>query len=76
MEERRKKGLCFNCDEKFQLGHHYKPAKILLLKGLYPFQGPISNVQLIELNDTDIPLSLEFDMLHSEFLSLNLKWLK
>ena len=66
MEERRKKGLCFNCDEKFQLGHHYKSAKILLLKGLYPFQGPISNVQLIELNDTDIPLSLEFDMLHSE----------
>ena len=65
-EERRKKGLCFNCDEKFQLGHHYKSAKILLLKGLYPFQGPISNVQLIELNDTDIPLSLEFDMLHSE----------
>ena len=37
MEERRKKGLCFNCDEKFQLGHHCKSAKLFLLEGLCPF---------------------------------------
>ena len=37
-----------------------------MLEGLYPFQGPSSNVQLIELNDNDMPLSLESDMLHSE----------
>ena len=37
MEERMKKGLCFNCDEKFQLGHHCKSAKLFLLEGLCPF---------------------------------------
>ena len=37
MEERRKKGLCFNCDEKFQLEHHCKSAKLFLLEGLCPF---------------------------------------
>ena len=78
MEERRKKGLCFNCDEKFQpffvsQMDERLSAKLFLLEGLYPFQGPSSNVQLIELNDTDMPLSLEFDMLHSESV---LKWLK
>ena len=44
MEERGKKGLCFNCDEKFQPGHHCKSAKLFLLEGLYPFQGPSSHV--------------------------------
>ena len=66
MGEKRKKGLCFNCDEKFQPGHHCKSTKIFLLEGLYPFQGPSSNVQLIKLNDIDMPLSLESDMLHFE----------
>ena len=54
MEERRKKGLCFNCDEKFQPGHHCKSAKLFLLEGLYPFQAPSSNVQLMELNDNEM----------------------
>jgi len=62
MEERRKKGLCFNCDEKFQPGHHCKSAKLFLLKGLYPFQGSRSNVQLVELDESDMPLSHESDM--------------
>ena len=66
MGEKRKKGLCFNCDEKFQPGHHCKSTKIFLLEGLYPFQGPSSNVQLIKLNDIDMPLSLESDLLHFE----------
>ena len=66
IEERRKKGLCFNCDEKFQPGHHCKSAKLFLLEGLYPFQGPSSNVQLIELNDIDMPLSPESNMLYSK----------
>ena len=67
MEERRKKGLCFNCDEKFQLGHHYKSAKLFLLEGLYPFQGTSSNVELVELDASNVPLSHDFDMhlLHS-----------
>ena len=57
MEERRKKGLCFNCDEKFQLGHHCKSAKLFLLEGLYPFQAPSSNMQLMELNDNEMSVS-------------------
>ena len=32
MEERRKQGLCYNCDEKWQMGHKYKGAKLFLLE--------------------------------------------
>ena len=71
MEERRKKVLCFNCDEKFQPGHHCKSAKLYLLEGLYPFQGPSS--QLIELNDNEMPLCLESDVLHSEYVEIESK---
>jgi len=68
MEERRKKGLCFNCDEKFQLGHHCKSAKLFLLEGLCPFQGPSSNVQLVELNDGDSALAHNSDVPHLAFV--------
>jgi len=66
MEEKRKKVLCFNCDEKFQPGHHCKSAKLFLLEGLYPFQGLSSHVQLIKLNDNEMPLCPKSDVLHSE----------
>ena len=49
MEERRRKGICFNCDEKFQPGHQCKSAKLFLLEGLYPFQDSSFSVQLVEL---------------------------
>ena len=62
MEVRRRNGLCFNCDEKFQPGHHYKYAKLFLLECLYPFQGSSSNVQLVELDESNMLLSHEFDM--------------
>ena len=52
MEERRRKGLCFNCDEKFQPGHQCKLAKLFLLEGLFPFQEPSSNVQLVEFDES------------------------
>ena len=67
MEERRKKGPCFNCDEKFQARHHCKFAKLFLLEGLYPFQWTSSNLELVELDAYDVPLSHDFDMhlLHS-----------
>ena len=55
MEERRRKGLCFNCNEKFQPGHQCKSAKLFLLKGLYLFQESSSNVQLVELDDSKKP---------------------
>ena len=64
MEERRKKGLCYNCDEKFQPGHHCKYAKLFLLEGLCPFQRPSSNVKLVELNKGDCALAYNFDVPH------------
>ena len=32
MEERRKLGLCYNCDEKWQMGHKCTSAKLFLLE--------------------------------------------
>ena len=53
MEERRKKGICFNSDDEFQPGHQCKSAKLFLLEGIYLFQGPNSSVQLVELDESD-----------------------
>ncbi|XP_075654799.1 uncharacterized protein LOC142624966 [Castanea sativa] len=61
MEERRRKGLCFNCDEKFQPGHQCKSAKLFLLESLYPFQESSSNVLLVELDDFEATL-LQLDV--------------
>ena len=33
MEEIRKLGLCYNCDEKWQMGHKCKGAKLYILEG-------------------------------------------
>lgn len=56
MEERRRKGLCFNCDEKFQPGHQCKSAKLFLLEGLFPFQESSSNVHIVECDDSEATL--------------------
>ena len=56
MEERRRKGLFFNYDKKFQPGHQCKLAKLFLLKGLFPFQEPSSNVQLVEFDESEATL--------------------
>lgn len=53
IEERRKKGIYFNCDDKIQPGHQCKSAKLFLLEGIYHFQGPNSSVQLLELDESD-----------------------
>ena len=53
IEEKRKKGLCFNYDYKFQPGHQCKSAKLFLLEDIYHFQGPNSSVQLLELDESD-----------------------
>ena len=34
MEEGRKKGLCYNCDDKWSPNHKRKGAKLFLLEGL------------------------------------------
>ena len=33
IEERRKKGLCFHCEEKWHAGHHCKIPRIFLMEG-------------------------------------------
>ena len=33
-DERRKRGLCYNCDEKWGVGHKCKNAKLFLLEGI------------------------------------------
>ena len=50
MEEMRKKGLCYHCDEKQQSGHQCKGARIFLLEGVSFSQDlPSSGPQLVEL---------------------------
>ena len=34
IDERRKRGLCYNCDEKWGVGHKCKNAKLFLLEGI------------------------------------------
>lgn len=34
MEERKKKGMCFHCDDKWVVGHQCKSPKFFLLEGL------------------------------------------
>jgi len=39
MQERREKGLCYNCDEKFQPGHRCNRPRLFLLEGV-ELEGP------------------------------------
>lgn len=38
-KERRKHGLCFNCDEKFHRGHRCKTKTLFLIEGNWPDDG-------------------------------------
>ena len=51
MDERRKKGLCYNCDEKWGLGHKCRNAKLFLLEGIELVYGENSGVKIIELDE-------------------------
>ena len=59
MEERRKKGLCYHCDEKWQSGHQCKGARIFLLGGVFFSQElRSSSPQVVELEaDGSVVLS-------------------
>ena len=50
IEERRKKGICFHCEEKWHARHQCKTPKIFLLEGLSEFHF---DVQLKEV-DSDV----------------------
>ena len=51
MDERRKRGLCYNCDEKWGVGHKCKNAKLFLLEGIELACGVQYGVQITELEE-------------------------
>ncbi|KAL4611211.1 hypothetical protein ACB092_08G107100 [Castanea dentata] len=51
MDERRKKGLCYNCDEKWRPGHKCKNVKLFLLEGIDITPRLQSGVQITELDE-------------------------
>ena len=51
MEDRKKKDLCYNCDDKRALGHRCKNATLFLLEGIEMVQDSSCEVQLIEIED-------------------------
>ena len=56
MEERRKQGLCYNCDEKWHSGHKCKGAKLFLLESWDGEAELKSGVQLVELEEDGVVL--------------------
>jgi hypothetical protein len=60
MQSRREKGLCFNCDEKFALGHKCKIKQLYVLE-ILPDQEP--ELDAIDVDDTiDISLTPEISL--------------
>ena len=51
MDDRRKKGLCYNCDEKQGPGHKCKNVKLFLLEGIDIVQGLQSRVHIVEVDE-------------------------
>ena len=51
MDERRKKGLCYNCDEKWGPGHKCKNVKLFLLEGIDIIPRLQSGVQITKLDE-------------------------
>ena len=56
MKERRKQGLCYNCDEKWHLGHKCKGAKLFLFEGWDVDVEPCFGAQLVELKEDGVVL--------------------
>ena len=54
MEERRKQGLWYNCDEKGQVGHKCKGAKLFLLEGVNEIEPKTSGIQLVEITEEEV----------------------
>ena len=54
MEERRMQGLCYNCDEKWQVGHKCKGAKLFLLEGVNEIEPKTSGIQLVEITEEEV----------------------
>ena len=70
MEERKKLGLCYNCDEKWILGHRCKSAKLFLLDFIDEVHEPDSGVQITELEE--VTRNSEPSMQHQEDAEITL----
>ena len=46
IEERRKKGICFHCEEKWHAGHQCKTPKIFLMEGLLEFHSDVQTKEV------------------------------
>lgn len=51
IEEKRIKGLCFHCEEKWQVGHQYKTPRIFLMEGLVGSSPECQLQEVSEVND-------------------------
>ena len=65
MEERKKKGLCYNCDEKWALGHKCKNAMLFLLDYVEFVPEVNSEVHITELEEGS-GVSISDHTLHSQ----------
>ncbi|XP_075645372.1 uncharacterized protein LOC142616395 [Castanea sativa] len=65
MEERRKLGLCYNCDEKWQMGHKCKGAKLFLLEEVIEVEPKPSEVHLVEIKEDEVLLDNQDGSLRS-----------
>ena len=45
------RGLCYNCDDKWGLGHICKNVKLFLFEGIDIVQGSQSGVQITKLEE-------------------------
>lgn len=55
MKERRSKGLCYNCDEKFTPGHKCRTQTLYLIEG----QWPKSDIEEEPCNESDTKEDIE-----------------
>ncbi|OVA07470.1 hypothetical protein BVC80_8715g19 [Macleaya cordata] len=61
MKDRRERGLCYHCDEKYFFGHTYKNPKIFLLEGCWPEPDhePPSEEDLHQGEDEEMAFNLD-----------------
>ena len=63
INERRKQGFSFNCDEKYQAGCQCKGgAKVILLEGFPLTNEPSSQAKLLELDDNEVEIQVEQEL--------------
>ena len=71
MEERKKQGLCYNCDEKCIPSHRCKNAKLFLLDYIDEVHEPNLGVQIAELEE--VTRNSKQGMHHQEDDEINLR---